>query len=154
LKTLDIDDIAADLQRAAKDYLVDACRDRLTGKVREWFEEDLSQRGLSGVAEIAEPAAVFVDSNPGGGGTAVTTIGSTVYDIDRIVTPVSSVDVAELRRDGGARKLLDTVRDDVRTYVDTLPQSTTVASVPALHVSVRAYMAEWFLWGYCGTPRD
>ncbi len=41
MQTLEIRDIATDLARAAKYYLEDATKDRLSGKLREWFDAAL-----------------------------------------------------------------------------------------------------------------
>jgi len=150
MKTIDVRDIAADLERAAKRYMEDAARDRLGGKLREWFDGALRRQGMEDVVEIGEPAAVFDDVDSGDAKIIISTIGSTKYTVIRVVGPKVLADVDEIRRD--ARKFLTAVREAVNAYAQTLALDTAVASVPALYVRVTAYMVEWFLWGYAGAP--
>lgn len=152
MKTLEIRDVARDLERAAEYYMENAVRDRIGGALREWFDAALHHRGMGDVVEIAEPTAVFVDANLGGSGTIITTIGSTEYAINRVVTPKYLADVDEIRAD--ASKFLHEVRTAIDKYAQTLAPGTAVATVPALYVRVFAYAAEWSLWGYAGTPND
>ena len=150
MESLEIRDIATDLERAARYYLEDAIKDRLGGKLREFFDAALKRRGMDTVVEISEPAAVFVDENPDGGGTVVTTIGDTKYTVTRVVTPRCLADVDDIRVSAG--RFLTEVQGAVDAYVQTLDRGVKVATVPALYVYVQVYMVEWLLWGYAGRP--
>lgn len=152
MKTIEIGDIAMDLERAAKRYMEAAVIDRLGGKLREWFDAALRRRGMEDVVEIAEPASVFVDANPGDAGTLIITIGSAKYAITRVIAPKALADVDEIRCN--AQKFLEAVREAVNAYAQTLSLGTAVATVPALYVRVTAYTAEWFLWGYAGVSKE
>jgi hypothetical protein len=149
MKTINVEDIAKDLEAAANYYINDVCKDRVGGTVRAWFDAALQARGLADVVEIAEPTSLFVDASTGDTGTLITTIGGNAkYVLTRTVTPRIVTDIS-LIRTYAQRFMLD-IQDAVKKYVKNMPADTAIASVPVLYIDVCAYQVSWMLWGYVG----
>jgi hypothetical protein len=154
MKTVDIEcieGIARDLSMACTNYIVEICKDRLGGIVRDAFMAQLAVRGMSDVAEIKCQSDLFCE-HVGDDVRLVTKVGDAVMDVSRMVSLMYKGDIDEMRVNPQA-SFIDPLIEAVRGYVDSLPNNVGAVSIPAFWASSEAYMLRWCLWGYCAIPK-
>ena len=157
MKTFSIQQIVNDLNFAANHYIRDVARDRLGGVIRKWFDDELVFREMAEIIELPpEPATLLLRGRDNGCGEHLyfTTVEhGDAFAFRRKKSPWRTIDIDELRADPS--KLLDAVKSEIESYVSELPENTTYASVPSIHLCIADGLnVKWFLFGYFAVPRQ
>jgi hypothetical protein len=148
MKKLDIEELALDIKKATDDYITEIMKDRLDGKLTEWFDEALTRKELEFFSRVFEPSEMFVEAALEEQERILANIGGDPHVIGRLVMEKYSMDIEDVRV--APLLFLNKVRVSVQEYVDGLPSDISIATRPALILRIQDYMVEWRIWGYFG----